>query len=99
MSNSSPLHTKIQIQSYEDILKHFHQEGTFSHPSGRTNILSQTLPGSIVAIQIGADKPRIYTGVKYVSSFVKAASMGEGRELQYKVLGRVTPDLILEIYH
>ena len=99
MSNSSPLHTKIKIEKYEDILKQFAHEGNFSHPSQRTNILSQSLPGAILAVQVGGNRPTIYTGIKSTTAFINAIAKSEGREIKYKTLGRVTNDLILEIYH
>ena len=84
----------MKVEKFEDLVSQFSQHGSVVPPQFRTNALSQSLNGSIIAITNTKGDSKVYVGVKYPQSFVKKIQDVH----ESKVVGRVDDNMNLIKY-
>ena len=84
----------MKIEKFEDLVGQFSQYGLVIAPQFRTNILSQSLNGSVVATVSESGEKKVYVGIKYPDLFVKKISGLHS----YLIVGKVDTNLNLTIY-
>lgn len=84
----------MKVEKFEDLAAQFSQHGLVVTPTFRTNALSQSLNGSIIAVTNTKGDSKVYVGVKYPQSFVN--KMQDVHE--FKVVGRVDDNMNLIKY-
>lgn len=81
----------MKIEKFEDLEAQFSQYGLVVSPQFRTNVLSQTLNGSIINVVDKKGDRKVYVGIKYPESFVlKLENMHS-----YKIIGKLDSNLEL----
>jgi len=84
----------MKIEKFEDLVAQFSEHGLVVGPQFRTNALSMSLNGSIIATVSKSGDKKVYVGVKYPRSFVeKMQNLHES-----KVVGHVDANMNLRKY-
>ena len=84
----------MKIEKFEDLVAQFGQHGLVVAPQFRTNHLSMSLNGSIIATVSKSGDKKVYVGIKYPESFVnKISDLHE-----FKILGKLDSNLDLIKY-
>lgn len=81
----------MKIEKFEDLAGHFSQYGLVVAPTFRTNALSGTLNGAVLAITLTNGDKKVYVGVKYPESFIGRIPNVH----QFKVVGKVDTNMNL----
>ena len=72
----------------------FSQHGLVVPPQSRTNALSNTLNGSVLAVTLTNGDKRVYVGVKYPEAFVSKITNVHAS----KIIGKVDPNMDLFVF-
>jgi hypothetical protein len=84
----------MKVEKFEDLVAQFSQHGLVVPPQFRTNALSNTLNGSVLAVTLTNGDKKVYVGIKYPESFLVKISNVHAS----KVVGKVDANMDLFVF-